>query len=332
MHSRVASPSTSAAEEPPRRQPPAASRLEFPAITRSPARTPSNTGANGTSPSGACWAATGPAPTIGDGEDAGGTEEHELCEPTPGAQPSLSPHALTLGVEPTLTNLGERTPPRDENQASVIVESAPRPRRRHRRGRSGPPSDDPAARALSNGHAGTDAGPVVDPDEDHRSHRRLVGVVVLAGVLEDLLHRAGGAGEEHDAAVAAPHERRLAHRVLEVLGDRRGEHVGRLVTVEPGRDAEPPVATGPPAAHLERHPGPRRRPTGRYVGTAASTSMASSSAPSSCPASAAPRLTASIAPGPPPVPTSTPGPGQGPAQPGRPRGSRRRPWSGRGRP
>ena len=195
-----------------------------------------------------------------------GTEEHELCEPTPWAQPSLSPHALTLGVEPTLTNHVERTPAGGRGPDAVHAE------------RTATASSTSSTRCESGGHrtAGGEGreqrpgrhepGPVLDPDEHHRGHRRLVGVVVLAGVLEHLLHRAGGAGEEHDAAVAAPHERRLAHGVLEVLGDRRGEHVGRLVAVEPGRDAEPAVTAGPPPAHVERHPGPRRdrRPVRRH--------------------------------------------------------------------
>ena len=53
------------------------------------------------------------------------------------------------------------------------------------------PAAAPATR--SSGQAGQGLGPVLAADEHHRGDRRLLGVVVLAGVLEDLLHGAGGA-------------------------------------------------------------------------------------------------------------------------------------------
>ena len=68
----------------------------------------------------------------------------------------------------------------------------------------------PRARGLSRGQAGKSPGPVVHADQHHRCDRRLVGVVVLAGVLEDLLHGAGGAGRktipaEADLRAGSPH-------------------------------------------------------------------------------------------------------------------------------
>ena len=92
--------------------------------------------------------------------------------------------------------------------------------------------------------------------------RRLVGVVVLAGVLEDLLHGAGRAGQEDDPGVADLEQDRLAGGVAEVLGDRGREDVGRLVAVVPGRDAEASRApSGDRSRDLEggRRPGVDRR-------------------------------------------------------------------------
>ena len=96
----------------------------------------------------------------------------------------------------------------------------------------------PRASDCSNGQTGTLARPVRRTDEHHRSHRSLGGVVVLAGVLEDLLHGAGRTRQEHDSRVADLQQDRLAQGVAEVLGDRGGEEVRRLVPVEPGRDPE----------------------------------------------------------------------------------------------
>ena len=73
-------------------------------------------------------------------------------------------------------------------------------------------------------------------DQHHLGDRGLVGVVVLAGVLEDLLDGAAGAGQEDDAGVADLEEDRLAGGVAEVLRDAGGEDVRRLVAVVPGRD------------------------------------------------------------------------------------------------
>ncbi len=85
---------------------------------------------------------------------------------------------------------------------------------------------------------GDGVGPVAPADEHHRGDRGGVGVVVLAGVLEHLLHGAGRAREEDDAGVADLEQHRLAGRVAHVLRDGGGEHVGGLVAVVPGRDAE----------------------------------------------------------------------------------------------
>jgi hypothetical protein len=98
---------------------------------------------------------------------------------------------------------------------------------------------------------------VVTVDEDHRRDAGGRGVEVLAGVLEDLLHRARGAGQEDDPAGAAVEQRRLAYRVLEQLGDAGGEQVRRLVPVEPRRHPDAAVALGPPLAHVEGGERPR---------------------------------------------------------------------------
>ena len=110
-------------------------------------------------------------------------------------------------------------------------------------------------------------GPVAVPDQHHRGDRGRVGVVVLAGVLEHLLHGAGRPGQEHDAGVADLQQHRLAHRVADVLGDGGREDVGWLVPVVPGRDAEglggtghvregvePDASPGPDPAAVAGHP------------------------------------------------------------------------------
>ena len=135
-----------------------------------------------------------------------------------------------------------------------------------------------AGQRSSSGQAGRVLGPVGPADEHHRRHRGLVGVVVLAGVLEDLLDRAGHAGEEHDARVADLEQDRLALGVAHVLGDRGGHHVGRLVPVEPGRDAEGVGAAGQQVQHVEggAHPGLDRRAERRHGASRASASSRSS--------------------------------------------------------
>ena len=83
--------------------------------------------------------------------------------------------------------------------------------------------------------------PVLAPDE-HDDRQRGTGarVVERGGGLEDLLHRAGRA-LEHDQPRGRPGEQPvLAQRVGEVLADAVAEDVGRLVAVEPRRDADAP--------------------------------------------------------------------------------------------
>ena len=116
-----------------------------------------------------------------------------------------------------------------------------------------------AGQGLEQRPGGHRLGPVRAADQDHRGHRGLVGVVVLAGVLEDLLDRAAGPGQEDDAGVADLEQGRLAGGVAEVLRDGRGEDVRRLVAVVPGRDARasragrrPPRRPRGPAAASRR--------------------------------------------------------------------------------
>ena len=69
---------------------------------------------------------------------------------------------------------------------------------------------------------------------------------------------------------ASQTSRRIASRMAlrTYLAMRGGEHVGRLVPVEPGRDAEGVAAAGEPVEHREAgaHPGVDRRPERRDVG------------------------------------------------------------------
>ena len=158
----------------------------------------------------------------------------------------------------------------------------------------------PRASACSSGQTGSSSVQCAPPDEHHRRDRRLVGVVVLAGVLEDLLHGAAGAGQEDDAGVADLEQHRLARRVAEVLRDRRGERVGRLVAVVPGRDAErlPAVrASASTTSNAASRPGADVGAEGRHP------ARPSPARRPGRPATKAPRLAASIAPGPPPVAT-----------------------------
>ena len=120
----------------------------------------------------------------------------------------------------------------------------------------------PSARLCSSGHDGQGLGPVLLAHQHHRGDRGLVGVVVLAGVLEDLLHGAARAGQEQDAGVADLEQDRLPGGVAEVLRDRRGEHVGRLVAVVPGRDAEGVRRVGRTGRAPRAPAAPRRPPTG----------------------------------------------------------------------
>ena len=126
----------------------------------------------------------------------------------------------------------------------------------------------PRASAWSSGQAGTLVGPVGATDQHHRRDRGLVGVVVLAGVLEHLLDRPARARQEDDAGVADLQQDRLTLGVAHVLGDRGGQHVGRFVAVEPGRDAQRVGAAGIPLAYREGGPHPRidRRPERRDLG------------------------------------------------------------------
>ena len=96
----------------------------------------------------------------------------------------------------------------------------------------------PRASEDSSGHAGTVSVQYVAADEHHRRDRGLVGVEVLAAVLEDLLDGAADAGQEHDPGVADLEQDRLAGGVAEVLRDRGREDVRRLVPVVPGGDAQ----------------------------------------------------------------------------------------------
>ena len=204
--------------------------------------------------------------------------------------------------------------------------AAPRPPRPCRRGARAAPSP---ARGPARAAAATPApsrSSTSRPTSTIGATDGLVGVVVLAGVLEDLLHGAAGAGQEHDAGVADLEQDRLAGGVAEVLRDRGGEHVGRLVAVVPGRDAERLRAVGealarrrsaasahaPTDGPVGRHPGQRRQ---RLVERRARRR----------PDSQAPRLAASMAPGPPPVATTW----RGAEQPARAGPRRRTPASPR---
>ena len=174
-----------------------------------------------------------------------------------------------------------------------------RPRRRCRRGARASSIARPRASACSSGQTGSSSVQCAPTDEHHRRDRRLVGVVVLAGVLEDLLHGAAGAGEEDDAGVADLEQQRLARGVAEVLRDRGREQVGRLVAVVPGRDAQR-LAGRRGWRRPPRTPASAQAPMlGRKDGTRATVA----SAPARSPGTKAPRLAASIAPGPPPVAT-----------------------------
>ena len=145
----------------------------------------------------------------------------------------------------------------------------------------------PRANACSSGQTGTVEVQYEPPDEHHRRDGGLGGVVVLAGVLEDLLHGARRAGQEHDPRVADLQQDRLAEGVAEVLRDRGGEDVRRLVTVEPGRDPERrDVAQGRRPTGRRR---PTRRPTGGTTGRPRARSSASVSAASGSPREAAHR-------------------------------------------
>ena len=156
------------------------------------------------------------------------------------------------------------------------------PRRSCRRARS--PGGNPWRRRAPSQQRprGHRRGPVPTPDEDHRRDRLGLGVVVLAGVLEDLLHRAGRPGEEHDAAVAPVEQRRLAHRVLEVLGDRRRRRRsaarGRRTTSGPRcRRRRRATGRGPSIAAIAQRP-----IDGLNDGTAATIASASSRAAPAC--------------------------------------------------
>ena len=109
-------------------------------------------------------------------------------------------------------------------------------------------------------------GPVRAADQHHRRHRRRVGVVVLAGVLEDLLHRAARAGQEHDAGVALLQQDRLAGGVVEVLGD-RGRERRSAARARSATSGCPASRRRRPARRdrVERRPRPRpdRRPERR---------------------------------------------------------------------
>ena len=82
---------------------------------------------------------------------------------------------------------------------------SPRPHeaalRRCRRGAHGAPSGG-RGQGPEQRPGGEGLGPVRRADQHHRRDRGLVGVVVLAGVLEHLLHGAAGAGQEDDPGVA----------------------------------------------------------------------------------------------------------------------------------
>ena len=157
-------------------------------------------------------------------------------------------------------------------------------------------------------------GPVRAADEHHRRDRVRGGVVVLAGVLEDLLHRPGRAGQEHDAGVADLQQDRFPGGVAEVLRDRGGEHVGRLVAVEPRRHRPGCRDRSTPWTTAERLARPLRRRTAGTTGTPASEPTAVARSSRDEPARRPPRLAASIAPGPPPVATTCVLP-EHPAQP-----------------
>ena len=82
-------------------------------------------------------------------------------------------------------------------------------------------------------------GPVLAPDEHQWRQRRIVArVVERCHGLEDLLHRAGRAVEHDDTGRGPGEQTLLADGVGEVLRDDVAEDVGRLVPVEPRRDAE----------------------------------------------------------------------------------------------
>ena len=155
----------------------------------------------------------------------------------PSATPAAARSTAPAASSPRSNGLSRRRRSA-ERRGRHGAQQLARPRRRCRRGARAAPSRRPRASARSSGHAGTVSVQYVAADQHHRRDRRLVGVVVLAGVLEDLLHGAAGAGQEDDAGVADLEQDRLAGGVAEVLRDRGGEHVGRLVAVVPGRDAQ----------------------------------------------------------------------------------------------
>ena len=110
--------------------------------------------------------------------------------------------------------------------------------------------------------------------------------------LEHLLHGAGPARREDDAAAGQPQDRVLPDRVGEVLRDPPGEQVRRLVPVQPGRDGQAAVpspaqvvatAAGGRAAYRCAHRAAPRAVYGSWSvksGAAASRSIAARQRPS----------------------------------------------------
>lgn len=90
--------------------------------------------------------------------------------------------------------------------------------------------------------------------------------------LKDLLHGAGGAGQDHHAGVAPPDQPVFTQRVGEVLGNAIAEHLRGLVAIEPGRYADRPgrgimvypgeVSGTQAIAQAHGHGGPGRRVLG----------------------------------------------------------------------
>ena len=87
---------------------------------------------------------------------------------------------------------------------------------------------------------------------------------VLGAVLEDLLHRAGAAGREHDAGRGDGQQAVLADAVREVLRDVGGEQADRLARGHPRGDRQAVAARREARAEVVRdapcsRPGPRAR-------------------------------------------------------------------------